>query len=254
MNNVFCFLKTLFCLFLLVEIFGCTSMYTNDRPLSQDRSHFVSIAIIDPSIKVEMRYFGENNFVGRRVIGYNANVCLLTRESAFALGAAQKELLKDGYTIKVQDCYRPQKAVNDFVAWSKDALDQKNKKIFYPDVDKTKVFELGYVASHSGHSRGSTVDLVLERVQDSSLVDMGTTFDFFSELSNTENSAITGDAHKNREILKAAMEKQGFKNYEKEWWHYTLNDEAYPMTYFDFDIDEWRGAPAPPPRREGKRP
>ncbi len=222
---------------------------------------FVSLSTVDPTIVIEMRYFGAHNFLGRPVAGYHAGKCLLTQEAAKGLSHIQTELRKHAVSLKVYDCYRPQQAVNDFVAWSKDPKDIRTKKEFYPLVDKKDVFKLGYVASKSGHSRGSTVDLTLvplpvanqaayrdgqslfecflpvaKRFGDNSL-DMGTGYDCFDERAATRNSSITDDAKKNRLFLLNTMEKFGFKNYEGEWWHYTLRDEPFPETYFDFPVE-----------------
>ncbi len=140
---------------------SCSSRITKDTIVSADSSHFVSVKKVSPTIQTEMRYFGFNNFVGRPIAGYKSATCYLTREAAFGLLRVQQELEKDGLSLRVYDCYRPQKAVDDFIAWSKNPNDQKTKAEFYPNVDKSKVFELGYVASRSGHTRGSTVDLTL---------------------------------------------------------------------------------------------
>ena len=212
---------------------------------------------IDPTILVEGRYFGHHNFLGRPVAGYETGRCLLTRAAATALAKVQADLKQSGYTLKTYDCYRPQRAVADFIGWAKDIADQKMKTEFFPRVDKTQVFQLGYVASKSGHSRGSTVDLTLvklpvtpsaefkkggklvdctasyaERFKDNSL-DMGTGYDCFDDKAATANSTISGEAKVNRQRLKSAMEKHGFTNYEKEWWHFILKNEPHPDTYFD---------------------
>jgi D-alanyl-D-alanine dipeptidase len=224
-------------------------------------AEFVEVREVDPTIQVEMRYFGDHNFVGRRVKGYQAAKCLLARPAAVALAKAQTELRSRKLSLKVYDCYRPQRAVNDFMEWAKDAADTKTKGEFYPKVNKRDVFRLGYVASKSGHSRGATLDLTVvpepfpasetykagdplrdctlpatKRFRDGSL-DMGTGYDCFDPLASTDNPKIGETARKNRAILKTAMEKAGFQNYEKEWWHYTLKDEPFLATYFDFPIE-----------------
>ncbi len=222
---------------------ACVSTNISGGALTYDRAHFVDLKTILPSAQFELRYMTEHNFIGRPVEGYKKPICLVTRETAFALLAVEKELDKDHLTLHIYDCYRPQKAVNDFVAWSK-GLGKKSltedaaKKEFYPDVDRSKVFELGYVATQSGHTRGSTIDLTMapaDKLEAS--LDMGTPYDYFSDKSATASPAITGAARVNRDRLKAVMESHGFKNYEKEWWHYTLKDEPYPSTYFDFNIE-----------------
>jgi D-alanyl-D-alanine dipeptidase len=184
---------------------------------------------------------------------------LLTRQAADALAQVQAELIERGYQLKLYDCYRPQRAVDAFVAWAEDQDDQRMKTAFYPNVDKANLFRDGYIASKSGHSRGSTVDLTIvprpapdqppfdaqaqvsceapagERFADNS-VDMGTGFDCFSLLSHTLNPEITGQARDYRLLLKGLMEAAGFKNLSEEWWHFTLRDEPYPETYFDFPV------------------
>src|SRR5687768_10857335 len=197
---------------------------------------FVSVAEIDPTILQDIRYFTPHNFTGEPVDGYAAPMCILTRPAAEALRRAQQEFLADGYTLKVYDCYRPQRAVNDFVAWAKDLNDQRMKPEFYPRVDKSTLFRDGYIAEQSGHSRGSTVDLTLvelpaeqtravvpgeplvdcaapraERFPDNG-VDTGTGYDCFDTLSHTLDPRIQGDQLKNRLLLKDGLEKQGLEN------------------------------------------
>jgi zinc D-Ala-D-Ala dipeptidase len=218
---------------------------------------FVSITDLDSTIVVDARYYGSDNFLGRPVAGYDAPKCLLTREAAGALAAAQAELREFGLGLKVYDCYRPQRAVDDFVAWARVADDTAMKAIYYPSVDKADLFSDGYIAERSGHSRGSTVDLTLvplaeqqqlsyrggqppascrlpaiQRSADGSL-DMGTSFDCFDPLSHTANTAVGAEAARNRLLLRAVMRAHGFSNYPKEWWHFTLQDEPFPDTYFD---------------------
>ncbi|MEU6119881.1 M15 family metallopeptidase [Streptomyces sp. NPDC047117] len=221
---------------------------------------FVALRDVDPTIRQEIRYFTPHNFMGVPVTGYKKPMCLLTRDAAKALHRAQVGFLKKGYTLKVYDCYRPQRAVNHFVEWAKDLDDQRMKGEFYPQVDKSTLFEDGYIAEKSGHSRGSTIDLTLaklpapptrpyvpgeplrpcygpqdERFPDNSL-DMGTGFDCFDTLAHTLDPRIKGEQRKNRLLLKAGLEKAGFVNYENEWWHYTFQPETFPDTYFDFPI------------------
>lgn len=224
-------------------------------------AEFVALSAVDPTIVQEIRYFTVHNFTGARVDGYRAPMCILTRAAAQALHRVQSGLLARGYTLKVYDCYRPQRAVDDFVAWAEDLDDQTMKAEFYPRVDKTRLFADGYIAAKSGHSRGSTMDLTVvplpvrptrpyrpgepltpcygpkdERFPDNSL-DMGTGFDCFDTLAHTLDPRIQGVQLDNRLLLKNAMEAQGFTNLPEEWWHYTLNDEPFPDTYFDFPID-----------------
>jgi D-alanyl-D-alanine dipeptidase len=223
---------------------------------------FVDIKEIIPEIQLDIRYFGAHNFVGERVDGYLAPKCLLTKEAVEALLKVQKELKPFTLSLKIYDCYRPQRAVDHFVRWAKDIDNSKTKKEFYPTVDKQNLFKDGYIDSKSSHSRGSTVDLTIvplpttptqekyipgqklsecylpaaKRFGDNS-IDMGTGFDCFHELSYTANKSIGFQQRTNRLILKSLMEKHGFKNYDLEWWHYTLKNEPYPDTYFDFPIE-----------------
>ncbi|WP_256758048.1 M15 family metallopeptidase [Cohnella sp. WQ 127256] len=198
---------------------------------------FVYVEDIIPDAKFEIRYYGEYNFVGERIDGYKEPVAILTSQAAKALKAVNKELDSKGYVLLIYDAYRPQKAVDHFIRWSKDAKDTKMKEEFYPEVDKTKVFKLGYVASKSGHSRGSTVDLTLVEKKTGKIVDMGSPYDFFGAISSHGTKLITAKQTANRNLLKNAMVKQGFKFYNKEWWHYTLNKEPYPNKYFTFDVE-----------------
>ena len=229
-------------------------------------SDFISIHKIDPSIAVEMRYATNWNFMGHVVTGYSANKCYLTKQAASALASVQTSLSKLGLGLLVFDCYRPQRAVAEFVKWTQDPKDQKMRTVFYPDEPKELLISRGYIASKSGHSRGSTVDLTVikktptkgrsvdksdklnfqegfldcrfqKHISETSQLDMGTMFDCFSVLANTMNPNISKDQAANRKILLDAMEKSGFVNYDQEWWHYTLKDEPFKDTYFDFMIN-----------------
>jgi D-alanyl-D-alanine dipeptidase len=222
---------------------------------------FVDIQKIIPNVPLDIRYYGPHNFVGEKVDGYLAPKCLLTKQSAEALAKVQKDLEPFSLSLKIYDCYRPQRAVNHFVRWAREIDNIKTKKEFYPTVDKRNLFKDGYIDSKSGHSRGSTVDLTIvplpapkqqdyisgqklaecylptaQRFGDNS-IDMGTGFDCFHELSHTANKNISNQQKNNRLLLKSLMEKHGFKNYDLEWWHYTLKNEPYPNTYFDFEIE-----------------
>ncbi|MFJ9087413.1 M15 family metallopeptidase [Streptomyces sp. NPDC102384] len=221
---------------------------------------FVALHDVDPTIIQEMRYYTEHDFMGEPVDGYKKPMCLLTRPAAQALHKAQIGLLKRGYSLKVYDCYRPQRAVDHFVRWAKDLDDQKMKAEFYPRVDKTRLFADGYIAEKSGHSRGSTLDLTVvklparptrpyvpgerlkpcygpkaERFPDNSL-DMGTGFDCFDTLAHTDDPRVQGVQRANRDLLRNALGAQGFVNLPEEWWHYTYRPELYPDTYFDFPV------------------
>ena len=222
---------------------------------------FVDIKSVIPNVELDVRYYGLHNFLGEQVDGYNAGKCILTKEAAAALAKVQKELGQFSLSLKIYDCYRPQRAVDHFVKWATEIENTKTKKEFYPVLDKRNLFKDGYIDSRSGHSRGSTVDLTIvalpvpkqesympgqelsachlpadQRFRDNS-IDMGTGFDCFSELSHTENKSIGFQQRTNRALLKSLMTKHGFRNFEKEWWHYTLNNEPFPNTYFDFVIE-----------------
>ncbi len=185
---------------------------------------------------MDARYFGHNNFVGRRIDGYEAPLCLLTRQAARALGAVQRDLAARGLGLKVFDCYRPVRAVAHFVRWARDPRDQARKHEFYPEVEKRDLFRAGYISSRSGHSRGSTVDLTLVRLTDGTELEMGSPFDFFGAISGRGHRGIPPEARENRAILASAMRRRGFVGYEKEWWHFTLANEPYPRSYFDFPV------------------
>jgi D-alanyl-D-alanine dipeptidase len=249
---------------------------------------FVYLRDIDPTILQDMRYAGPDNFVGRKVPGYEAPECVLARQAAQALKAVQADLRKQGFTLKVYDCYRPARAVKAFVNWAKLPDDPKAKATYYPALPKRSLFP-GYIATVSGHSRGSTVDLTIValesppvprsggdgakampgaesasrspsaqsperaaasgdaggarpctapegvRAPDNS-IDMGTAFDCFDVKANTHTGGLTEQQRANRAKLMEAMQRHGFKNYAKEWWHFTLANEPYPRTIFDFPI------------------
>jgi len=224
---------------------------------------FVYLDDVDPTIKASLRYKSEENFLGKEVAGYKNPVVMITKQAAEALKKVQADVKKDGYSLVVYDAYRPQTAVNNFMRWSKDVKDQPKKAQYYPRINKADVFDLGYVAERSGHSRGSTVDLTIiedgKEVQevkeiertlldgykflflDDGTVDMGSSFDLFDQASHYENKLIDEKYKKSRTYLKEVMEKHGFKNYSDEWWHFTLKNEPYSSkedsSYFDFPIE-----------------
>ena len=197
---------------------------------------FVYVRDIIPSITEDIRYAGNHNFIGRPVDGYAAPRAVLTVEAAMALSAAAKAFTAKGYTLLVYDGYRPQRAVNHFMRWAEDIADIAAKAEFYPDLDKAELFERGYIARRSGHSRGSTVDLTLLDSAGQPL-DMGGEFDWFSPISGHDYADLTDEQKANRLLLKTGMMEAGFLPYSEEWWHYRLKDEPYPDTYFDFVIE-----------------
>jgi zinc D-Ala-D-Ala dipeptidase len=214
----------------LLTVFVTCGVRAQERPAA-----FVDAATVVPGLIAEMRYAGSHNFVGHPIDGYEAPRCLLTRPAAAALADVARDLAPRGLFIKVFDCYRPTRAVANFVRWARDLKDQKMKAEFYPDVDKRTLFRDGYIATQSGHSRGSTMDLTLAQAGGHEL-EMGTPFDFFSPKSWTADPSVGAEAHKNRMLLAAAMHRRGFRGYDKEWWHFTLRGEPFPDTYFNFPV------------------
>ncbi|MEU1244758.1 M15 family metallopeptidase [Micromonospora parva] len=217
---------------------------------------FVVLTDVDPRIHADIRYATAHNFVGRPISGYREPLCLLTRQAAQALRRVQDAALASGHSIKVYDCYRPQPAVDDFVAWSKRPDEQQTKAEFYPDLAKNRLFADGYIGAPTAHSRGSTLDLTLvddpaasqppyrvgqplvactapraQRFADNS-IDMGTGFDCFDPRAHTTDPSVTATARDNRQLLRRLMTDAGFVNYDREWWHYSLRDEPYPDTFF----------------------
>ena len=198
---------------------------------------FVDVEEFIPSVQLDIRYYTTDNFVGSRIDGYDAPKCFLTRAAAVALKKVQEELARNGQSLKIFDCYRPQRAVDHFVRWAKDLSHQEMKSRYYPSVDKENLFRDGYIAVKSGHSRGSTLDVTIIDLESNQEFDMGTDFDFFDPRSHTVNSRIRKSQKDNRIALKSVMERNDFKNLEEEWWHYTLKSEPYPDKYFDFKVE-----------------
>lgn len=192
--------------------------------------YFTKVNTTSDNMVFDIRYATHHNFIGKPIEGYNAPLCYLSKQSAASLLQVQNELENRGLTLHIYDCYRPQRAVDHFVRWAKNLTDVKMKEEFYPHVAKKALFRDGYIAAKSGHSRGSTLDLSIHGL------DMGTPFDFFDPRSHTASKSITSKQHKNRMLLKEVMERHGFKNYADEWWHYTLKDEPFQTTYFDFQV------------------
>ncbi len=240
---------------------SCAGVKPTKTDVQKRPADFVDVKEVIPSIVLDIRYYTPHNFVGERIDGYDAPKCLLTRQAGETLKNVQEELGRFSLSLKLYDCYRPQTSVNEFINWADDPADTKMKEEFYPDVDKKDLFTRDYIARRSGHSRGSTVDVTIvpiptppeepyipgqrlypcdwqaeKRFKDNS-IDMGTGFDCFSELSHTESSQVNVQQRLNRLALKSSMEKYGFINLKSEWWHYTLDDEPYPNTYFDFVIE-----------------
>ena len=203
---------------------------------SNDTHGFVSVGEVIPDVLLDIRYFSSFNFIGKRIDGYEEPAAILTREAAQALKEASREAMEQGFRLKIYDAYRPQKVVDHFVRWAKDPEDIRMKAFFYPDLEKKIIIPQGYIAEHSGHSRGSTVDLTLFDMATQQDVDMGGTFDFFGELSHPDYSGVSEVQHANRMLLQSLMVKHGFRPLETEWWHFTLENEPWPDTYFTFSV------------------
>jgi len=189
-----------------------------------------------PNIELDLRYYETNNFVGQVIDGYLAPRAILSSEATLSLVKVQKELESFGLGLKIFDAYRPQKAVDHFVRWGRDLTDKKMKAEYYPTVEKKNLFKEGYIAKHSGHSRGSTVDLTIIDLESRVELDMGSTFDFFGKRSWVKYRNITAEQRANRMLLNFVMLKNGFKSYVQEWWHFTLKNEPFKKTYFNFDV------------------
>ncbi len=200
-----------------------------------DSSDFVDITTIIPNILLDIRYYSTYNFVGERIEGYKEPLALMTKEAANALKEVSKYLYEKGYLIKIFDSYRPQRAVDFFVKWSKND-DIKMKKYFYPNFEKKNIIPGGYLASKSGHSKGSTVDLTLFDMNKGKEIDMGGTFDFFGEISHPDYLNITEEQKKNRQLLIDSMRKFGFEVISTEWWHFYFKNQPFPNTYFNFEV------------------
>ena len=208
--------------------------YKND--ITMDPSDFVVLADYVPHIVQEIRYYSTYNFIGERIDGYEEPCALLAKEAARALKSVSNEMIVQGYRLKVFDAYRPARAVKHFVLWGIEDTDIRMKPYFYPDLEKQELFAQGYIAKQSSHSRGSTVDLTLLDMQTGKELDMGGPFDYFSELSHPDYKGITEEQFDNRMILQHVMIRNGFKPIDCEWWHFTLENEPYPNTYFDFPV------------------
>ena len=204
--------------------------------VTKDYSDFVLVADYIPSVIQEIRYYSSYNFIGERIDGYEAPVALLTREAARALKLVSSEMIVKGYRLKIFDAYRPTTAVRHFILWGIEDTDIRMKPYFYPDLEKQELFAKGYIAKQSSHSRGSTVDLTLLDMATGKEVDMGSPFDFFGDISHPDYKGITDEQFENRMFLQDAMKRAGFLPMDCEWWHFTLADEPYPDTYFQFPV------------------
>ena len=203
--------------------------------VSTDKTDFAEISTVIDDVAYDIRYYSPNNFTGNKINGYKAPRAYLTKEALAGLAQAAADLRAQGYRLLIWDAYRPQKAVDNFVAWINDPNDPGDKT-FYPTLEKSNLLAGNYIMAKSGHTRGSTVDLTIIK-KDGGFVDMGGTFDLFSEISHPDYKKITKKQKKNRQILRDAMVKAGFNPLDSEWWHFTLKDEPYKDTYFNFDVE-----------------
>ncbi|MGN0163226.1 MAG: M15 family metallopeptidase [Candidatus Ornithomonoglobus sp.] len=232
------FISCVMVVFMLV-VSGCTAPADKaaNKAQSDGSEGFVLLAEAVPDVIQEIRYYSTYNFVGERIDGYEEPCALITKEAAAALKEVSDDVMAQGYRLKIYDAYRPQMAVDHFVRWAEDLDAEEMKPYFYPEVDKTLLFEQGYIDAKSGHSRGSTVDLTLFDMKTGKEADMGGTFDYFGELSHPDyTDTLTEEQIANRNILREAMMRHGFKPLDTEWWHFTLKDEPYPDTYFEFKV------------------
>lgn len=230
---------------LAVTFVSCSNVPEATVIPEEDSSDFVLVTEAVPDVILEIRYHSTYNFIGDRIPGYDEPVALLTRQAADSLKVVSDELLRQGYRLKVFDAYRPQCAVDYFMKWAKDTEDVRMKEYFYPELDKSVLIPQDYIAEKSGHTRGSTIDLTLFDMAAEREVDMGCTFDYFGVASHPDvlpgqeigaYKPITEEQYRNRMILRDAMLRHGFKPYDCEWWHFTLENEPYPDTYFTFPI------------------
>ena len=209
----------------------CSYCFSQELP-----DGFVYLSDVDKTITSELRYLSSNNFIGKPIDGYSNNRVIITKPAAINLKKIQTELLKKGFSLKIFDAYRPQQAVNHFVNWAKVLNDTLMKKEYYPEVHKSELFNLGYIASKSGHTRGSTLDVTIINLKTAKELDMGSPYDFFGVQSHPFYPKISKEQKENRVFLRAIMLQNNFKPYENEWWHFTLIEEPFPNTYFNFPV------------------
>jgi len=214
-----------------IIIFFLSSLFSNNLPKG-----FVYIDEVINDVDIDIRYSNDNNFIGKKINGYNQSAAIGTKELALALQEIQNDLKHFGYGVKIFDAYRPQKAVNHFSRWSTND-DVLMKDLFYPNIEKRDLFKEGYIASRSGHSRGSTIDLTIINLKTKEELDMGTSYDFFGIESSYDYSGLTYEQNSNRLLLYSVMKKYGFKSLKSEWWHFTLENEPFPDTYFNFNVE-----------------
>lgn len=223
-------MQKLFCPLFFIFFLIC------ETPKAQLPEGFVYVKDQIPTIELEMRYFGTNNFLGVKVDGYEAETCILSKPATFALKNVQDELYKKGLGLKIFDAYRPQRAVDHFQRWARKLDDTLTKQQFYPNVAKKDLFKLQYIAAKSRHSSGSTVDVTIIDLHTKKELDMGSSYDFFGKISWVTYEELTKIQLQNRKLVQEIMLKHGFRNYPKEWWHFTLRGEPFKNQYFDFPV------------------
>jgi len=226
--------------------------------MTEINPEFVYLNDIAPSIIQDIRYYSDNNFVGSRIDGYKANCAMMAHQTALLLRSVQEDFASLGFSLVIYEGYRPQKATEHFLKWSQDPLDSKMRSLYYPRVNKSDLFNAGYIAKRSSHTRGAAVDVSLIQLNkklhspisrkrklndgteltylDDGSQDMGSHFDLLDEASWHDSNLVTQEQSQMRNLLRSQMQKHGFKMYQKEWWHYSLKNEPFPETYFDFDI------------------
>ncbi|WP_299012435.1 M15 family metallopeptidase [uncultured Polaribacter sp.] len=217
----------------ILVVFICFSCFIYSQEIP---SGFTYLNDVAPSIQVELCYLSDDNFIGKPIDGYKSNCLLITKAAAKQLQIIQQKLKKENLGLKIFDAYRPQQAINHFVKWARVLNDTLMKKKYYPNIPKSKLFKLGYIASKSGHTRGSTVDLTIIDLATNKALDMGSIYDFFGKESHPFYKNLTKKQQQNRLFLRKIMMDNGFKPYDNEWWHFTLRQEPYPKTYFNFPV------------------
>ena len=220
-----------------LKIYLLFTLFISCKSYSQLPEGFGYILNEIPTIETELRYFGENNFIGKPIEGYRKPVLIVSSKAIIQLKKVQNDLQKQNLGLKVFDAYRPQRAVNHFVRWAKELNDTIQKSSYYPNVEKRNLFKEGYIASKSGHTRGSTLDLTIINLKTKEELDMGSPYDFFGKESWVNHQNLTYKQKENRQLLQQTMLKHNFRNYPQEWWHFSLRNEPFPNTYFDFPVE-----------------
>lgn len=227
-----------FFLLLLSQLIFAPSEYVFANESEYDRAGFVELSSVIPDVILDIRYYSTDNFVGNRINGYNEPIALTTIEVAEALKKVSDEVRASGYKLLIYDAYRPQTAVDYFFEWAKKTDDIRMKSKYYPEKDKEDLFDEGFIAIRSAHSRGSAVDLSLYDIKAGHAVDMGGQFDYFGDKSFFNYINLTEEQIKNRRYLRDVMERNGFIPLDNEWWHFQLENEPYPDIYFDFPVEK----------------